>query len=333
MGIYIIAEAGVNHNGSLDTAKRMIEEAKKAGADCIKFQTFKTESLVTRKAGKAGYQIKQTGNSESQYEMLKKLELSEDSFYHLKRMCDEMSIDFLSTAFDVESIQFLKKLKMGHWKVPSGEITNLPYMEEIAAAGGEVILSTGMATMDEIAEAIQVLKNNKIHLLHCTTEYPAEFSSVNLSAMITMKQYFGLPVGYSDHTAGIEVAIAAAALGAEIIEKHFTLDQTMDGPDHKASLEPKRLREMITSIRNIEEAVGNGVKRPTEVELKNRLAARKSIVAKKKIHKGEILTSDNMTVKRPGSGISPMRWYELLGKEVSRDFDEDELITIDGVKE
>ena len=331
MGIYIIAEAGVNHNGSFDLACRLVDAAKAAGADCIKFQTFKTDALVSHGAQKAEYQKAATGGGSSQQDMLRKLELSYDAFTALKGYCDRAGIAFLSTPFDLESIDFLNTIDMPFWKIPSGEITNWPYLTAIAKTGKPVVMSTGMCDMDEIAAAVRVLKENgtgEIRLLHCNTEYPTPYEDVNLKAMLTMRDAFGLETGYSDHTRGIEVPIAAAALGAVVIEKHFTLDRNMEGPDHKASLEPQELKSMVTAIRHIEKALGTGVKTPSPSERKNITVARKSIVASKPIRAGEILSEDNITVKRPGTGISAMRWPEVLGTRAVRDFEEDELIEL-----
>ena len=332
MSVFLIAEAGVNHNGSFDLACRMIDVAKKAGVDCIKFQTFRSSSLVTHNARKAEYQQKTTGNaSQSQEEMLKKLELSYDEFLALKEYCDTIGICFLSTPFDFKSIDFLNSVEMPFWKIPSGEITNLPYLLALAKTGKPVVMSTGMSKMEEIEAAIKVLRENgtkEIKLLHCNTEYPTPFEDVNLRAMKTMRDAFGLEVGYSDHTSGIEVAIAAAALGATIIEKHFTLDHNMEGPDHKASLEPDELAAMVRAIRNIESALGSGTKEPSDSEKKNMEIARKSLVAARKIRKGELLTEENLTTKRPGSGISPMKWFEVIGTKAVRDFEEDEEIEL-----
>lgn len=328
MGVYIIAEAGVNHNGSFETACRLVDEAKKAGADCIKFQTFRSEYLVSSKASKADYQKNTTGEG-SQFEMLKKLELSFDEFMKLKEYCDKCGITFLSTPFDPESIDFLNEIDMPFWKIPSGEVTNLPYLAAIAKTGKPVVMSTGMCEIKEIEAALEALKKNgakDISLLHCNTEYPTPFEDVNLKAMVTMRERFNLKTGYSDHTPGTEAAIAAAALGAEIIEKHFTLDKNMEGPDHKASLEPHELKEMVKAIRNIEKALGDGEKKPSESEKKNISVARKSIVAKKDIKAGEVFSEENLTVKRPGNGISPMRFYEITGKTADRDYKEDDLI-------
>ena len=329
MKITIIAEAGVNHNGSLKLAKQMIDEAAKAGADYIKFQTFKPEKLVSKYAQKADYQKKTTGNNESQLQMLEKLALSYDDFVELKKYCEQIGIGFLSTPFDEDSIRFLDRLDMDFWKIPSGEITNYPYLVQIAQTGRDIVLSTGMCEMDEIADAMKVLKENgagNISLLHCNTEYPTPYEDVNLLAMKQMRTAFKKQVGYSDHTVGIEVPIAAVALGAEIIEKHFTLDKNMEGPDHKASLEPLELSQMICSIRHIEKSLGDGNKKRTSSEQHNIAAARKSIVAKCAISKGDIFTEANLTVKRPGNGISPMRWKELIGTKAQRDYVEDEII-------
>lgn len=329
MKITIIAEAGVNHNGSLKLAKQMVEEAAKAGADYIKFQTFKPEKLVSKYAQKADYQKKTTGNNESQLQMLEKLALSYDDFVELKKYCEQIGIGFLSTPFDEDSIRFLDSLDMDFWKIPSGEITNYPYLVQIAQTGRDIVLSTGMCEMDEIADAMKVLKENgagNISLLHCNTEYPTPYEDVNLLAMKQMRTAFKKQVGYSDHTVGIEVPIAAVALGAEIIEKHFTLDKNMEGPDHKASLEPQELAQMVSAIRHIEKSLGDGNKKRTASEQHNIAAARKSIVAKCAISKGDIFTEANLTVKRPGSGISPMKWKELIGTRAERDYLEDELI-------
>lgn len=330
MSVYIIAEAGVNHNGSFELACRLADAAKEAGADCVKYQTYRTDALVSRGAGLAEYQKKNVA-ADSQEMMLKKLELDEESFRKLKAHCEKIGITFLSTPFDPESIDFLDALGVPFWKVPSGEVTNLPYLEKIAGTGRPVVMSTGMCDTEEIRTAVEVLKKNgckEIRLLHCNTEYPTPFEDVNLRAMETMREIFQCEVGYSDHTRGIEVPIAAVALGASIIEKHFTLDRTMEGPDHKASLEPAELQSMVKSIRNIEQALGSGEKKPSPSEEKNRVVARKSIVAGRDIREGEELTRENLSVKRPGSGISPMRWYEILGTRAIRDFKEDELIEI-----
>ena len=329
MHTFIIAEAGPNHNGDFDTALRLVDAAKHAGVDCVKFQTFVSEELISKRAEKAEYQKKTTGADESQYEMLKKLELSFDQFRELKKYCDETGIMFLSTPFDIPSVHFLQELDIAFWKIPSGEITNFPYLVEIAKTHKDVVMSTGMSEMEEIAAAIKVLRENgagRISLLHCNTEYPTPFEDVNLRAMDTLRDAFGVPVGYSDHSLGISVPIAAAARGAQIIEKHFTLDKNMVGPDHKASLEPQELCDMVSAIRNIEKALGSAEKKPSASEKKNMAVARKSIVARTAIRAGEILTEQKLAVKRPGSGISPMRWNEIVGTIARKDYIEDELI-------
>lgn len=330
MGVFIIAEAGVNHNGSFDIACQLVDAAVDAGVDCIKFQTFKAKNIASRNAGKADYQ-KVTEKSSSQQEMLKKLELPFEDFVKLKDYCDEKGIYFLSTPFDMESIDFLKHIDMPFWKIPSGEMTNLPYLIEVAKTNSPVVMSTGMCEMDEIESAMSVLMEHgtkDIKLLHCNTEYPTPFGDVNLRAMQKMRDRFGVEVGYSDHTKGIEVPVAAVALGATIIEKHFTLDRSMEGPDHKASLEPWELTNMVDSIRHIERALGNGDKTPSPSEIKNKIVARKSIVANKSIKKGDVFTTENIAVKRPGNGISPMKWFEVIGSKAIRDFEEDELIEL-----
>ena len=331
MSVLIIAEAGVNHNGNLDLALKMVDEAKRAGADIVKFQTAIPEKVISKYADKAEYQKKTTGNEESQLEMCKRIHLKLSDYDIIKKYCEEVGIEFLSTPFDLESIDYLEELGMRLWKIPSGEITNLPYLIKIAKTGKPVIMSTGMSELNEVEEAVNVLKENgagEITLLHCTTEYPAPFESVNLRAMNTLREKFGTEVGYSDHTVGFEAAVAAAVLGASVIEKHFTLNHNMEGPDHKASLEPEEFEVMVNNIRLIEKALGDGVKQPADAEKKNIAIARKSIVAARDIKKGEIFTEDNITVKRPGSGISPMKWFEVLGTEAVRDFGEDELIEL-----
>jgi N,N'-diacetyllegionaminate synthase len=330
---FIIAEAGVNHNGSVEIAKRMIEVAKECGADAIKFQTFKAEEVVSKYAPKAEYQKQTTGEIESHLQMLKKLELSFDDFIVLKEYCDKLGIMFLSTPFDFESIDFLNSLGVEIFKIPSGEITNLPYLEKIGKLRKKVILSTGMADLGEIEDALDILtscgtKKEDITILHCNTEYPTPYEDVNLLAMLTIKEAFKVKVGYSDHTLGIEVPIAAVALGASVIEKHFTLDRNMQGPDHKSSLEPNELKAMVKAIRNVEKALGDGIKKPSPSEIKNKIIVRRSIVAKRNIKRGEIFNEENITVKRPATGISPMRWYEILGKTATRDYKEDEIIEI-----
>lgn len=331
MSILIIAEAGVNHNGSLERAKEMALAAKKAGADIVKYQTAVPEQVVSRFAEKADYQKQQTGSEESQLEMIKKIHFGFEEHRQLKEYCDEIGIRYLSTPFDLDSIDFLATLDMPVWKIPSGEITNLPYLEKVAALKKPLILSTGMSMLSEIEDALAVLEENgceDVTLLHCNTEYPTPMEDVNLLAMRDLEEQFALPVGFSDHTLGIEADVAAAALGACVIEKHFTLDKTLEGPDHQASLEPDELEAMVRAIRNIEKALGTGEKHVTPSEAKNRPIARKSIVAKRAIKKGEVFTAENLTTKRPGDGISPMRWYDVLGKEASRDFAEDEKISL-----
>lgn len=329
MGVMIIAEAGVNHNGSMELAKQMVVAAKEAGADYVKFQTFIPKKLVSRFAEKAEYQKKATGEADSQLQMLEKLALTQQDFIDLQAYCKNVGIGFISTPFDLDSIEFLEKLDMDFWKLPSGEVTNLPYLEKIARTGRKIIMSTGMCEMDEIQAAVDVLEKNgagDITILHCNTEYPTPFSDVNLLAMNEMRDVLQKPIGYSDHTVGIEVPIAAVALGATVIEKHFTLDKTMEGPDHAASLEPNELVSMIKAIRNIELARGEGKKCRSTSEEKNCKVARKSIVAAKAIKAGEKFTEENLTVKRPGSGISPMKWHEVIGTVATKDYEIDELI-------
>lgn len=331
----IIAEAGVNHNGSIELAKKLVEKAKEAGVDYIKFQTFKASKLVTKAAKQAEYQQKNIGKeSDSQYQMLKKLELSPEEHEVLIDYCHQLGIKFFSTAFDFDSIEYLHSLNLGLWKIPSGEVTNYPFLKRIAAYNEPTILSTGMCDMEDVRAAVDALYKNGLSkenliLLHCNTEYPTPFEDVNLKAMDTLRKEFGVEVGYSDHTKGIEVPIAAVALGATVIEKHFTLDRNMEGPDHKASLEPDELKAMVSAIRNIEKAVGgDGTKHVSESEKKNIAIARKSIVAACDIKAGEVFTEQNLTVKRPGNGISPMCWEEVVGTKAKRDFSEDDLIEI-----
>ena len=333
MTISIIAEAGVNHNGDINIARELIDAAVEAGADMVKFQTFKADRLATQTAPKANYQIVQTGNVTSQFEMLKKLELSEEMHISLMKYSEEKKIEFISTAFDIESLQYLKKLGMRKFKLPSGEITNLPYLKEVGSFGNPLIISTGMASLEEVQAAIQILEaagteRDLMTVLHCTTEYPAPLADVNLNAMQTMRKTLGINVGYSDHTMGLEVPIAAAALGATIIEKHLTMDQTLPGPDHKASMTPKKFKEMVTCVRNIERALGDGVKRVTESELRNVESVRKSIVAAKTISIGETFSAQNLTVKRPGTGLSPMVWEDVIGRRALKTFEKDEFIVI-----
>ncbi len=328
----IIAEAGVNHNGSLDLAKKMIDVAVDAGADAVKFQTFKAKKIVSRYAPKTEYQKQTTDKTESQQEMVRKLELDKVAHEELIAYCQSRNIQFLSTPFDLESIDLLRQLGLETFKIPSGEITNLPYLRKIGALKTKIILSTGMSDLGEIEKALTVLtgagtKLKNITVLHCNTEYPTPMKDVNLKAMQTIKYAFpGICVGYSDHTEGIDVPIAAVALGAELIEKHFTLDKNMPGPDHKASLNPDELATMVKAIRNIEKALGTGIKKISSSELKNKPIARKSIVAARNIQKGALFTKENLTVKRPGTGISPMRWDEVIGQRASKDYKQDDLI-------
>lgn len=330
----IIAEAGVNHNGSIETAKQLIDVAAEAGVDYVKFQTFKAAKLVTKSAARAEYQNTNTKDTDSQYEMLKKLELSEADHFELMAYCQTKDIKFLSTGFDLESLQFLADIGITLAKIPSGEITNLPYLEKVAELYSEFILSTGMADLQEVKDAYQVLidsgvKSENITILHCNTEYPTPMGDVNLRAMLHIEKELGTAVGYSDHTLGIEVPIAAVALGATVIEKHFTLDRNLTGPDHLASLEPQELKAMVTAIRNIEKAIsGSGIKEPSPSEMKNKPIARKSIVAGKPIAKGDILSQDNLAIKRPGTGINPMQWKKLIGTLATRDYSEDQQIEL-----
>jgi len=331
MSVFIIAEAGVNHNGSITLAKELIDVASHAGADAVKFQTFKTENLVSKDAPKAVYQQEMTDASESQFEMIKKLELNVDVHKELIAYCQHKKIRFLSTPFDLESIALLHELGLETFKIPSGEITNLPYLRAIGALQKEVILSTGMATLGEIEAALQVLYDagtckKHITVLHANTMYPTPMCDVNLRAMQTIGSAFDVAYGYSDHTLGIEVATAAVALGASVIEKHFTLDKTMEGPDHQASLEPQELCDMVRAIRHIEAALGSGIKSPTPSELPNKTVARKSIVAARPIAKGEYFNEDNLAVKRPATGMSPMRWDEIIGTVATKDYEADELL-------
>jgi len=333
MKTLIIAEAGVNHNGDINLAKQLIDAATEAGADIVKFQTFNANRQVTRSAKKADYQAQTTDSTESQHEMLSRLELTEAMHHILIAHCKTCNIAFLSTGFDIESVDLLVSLGQECFKIPSGEITNLPYLRHIGQLGKTVILSTGMATMGDIEAAIDVLEQAgtpraMLTVLHCTTEYPTPMNEVNLRAMQSINKALDIAVGYSDHTQGIEVAIAAVATGAVVIEKHFTLDRNLPGPDHKASLEPAELKAMVTAIRNIEMAMGDGIKRLTPSEAKNKPVARKSLVASREIKAGEVFTADNLTAKRPGTGISPMRWDEVLGKKAPHDFIEDELIDL-----
>lgn len=326
--VLIIAEAGVNHNGNIELAKRLIDEAKETGADIVKFQTFIAEKVISSNAAKAAYQVNNTSTSESQLDLVKKLELSFDDFRYLKKYASEKGIEFLSTPFDTESIFFLKQLGIRIFKIPSGEITNLPYLTLIGSFGMEVIISTGMCTLDEIGRALDILIKagtplDSITVLHCSTEYPTPMEDVNLRAMLQIKERFGVQVGYSDHSKGIEVAIASVALGARVIEKHFTLDKNMEGPDHKASLDPAELKQMVDAIRNIEIAMGDGIKRPMSSEIKNIAIARKSIHLSRDITEGTLLSSDMLEMKRPGDGISPMEIDTVIGRRVNKDLTAD----------
>ncbi|MCL2651778.1 MAG: N-acetylneuraminate synthase [Candidatus Azobacteroides sp.] len=331
MRTIIIAEAGVNHNGNLELAKEMIYKAKDVGADYVKFQTAIPELVISKNAPKADYQLVTTSEAESQLDMAKAIHLPIDAYALLKKICDQIGIRFLSTPFDLVSIDCLATLDMDFFKIPSGEITNLPYLIAVAKTGKPVILSTGMSVLEEIKKAVEILKQNgsgEITVLHCNTEYPTPYEDVNLRAMLTIQRELGLKTGYSDHTPGIEVPIAAVALGATVIEKHFTLDRNMEGPDHKASLEPAEFAAMVKAIRSVEKALGSYEKTVSASESKNKNIARKSIVAAKSIAKGEALTEANLTVKRPGNGISPMEWYNVIGKTALRDFEEDEQIEL-----
>lgn len=333
MKTLIIAEAGVNHNGSLELAKQLVACAAAAGADIVKFQSFITGKSISRQAPKAEYQKETTCAEESQYEMVRKLELSRADHEALIEECRRHRISFLSTAFDTDSFDMLLELGVEQVKIPSGELTNLPLLRYVTRLGKPVILSTGMARLGEIESALEIIERagtprSRITVLHCTTEYPTPMEDVNLRAMLSLKQAFGVEVGYSDHTRGIEVPIAAVALGATVIEKHFTLDRGLPGPDHQASLEPHELKAMVDAIRNIERALGDGVKRPSPSELKNKAIARKSLVASRSIQAGELFSADNLATKRPGTGISPMRWDEIVGHPAPRNFAADELIEL-----
>jgi N,N'-diacetyllegionaminate synthase len=326
----IIAEAGVNHNGDINIAKKLVDAAADAGVDYVKFQTFKADKLVNKDAKQADYQIENTGVVESQYQMLKRLELTDENHHILIDYCDKKGVKFLSTAFDFESIEFLKD-KLDFYKIPSGEITNLPYLIKVAKLKLPIVMSTGMANMQEVKEALAVLiahgiNKEDVTILHCNTEYPTPMKDVNLLAMKTIEKELGVEIGYSAHTLGIEIPIAAVTLGATVIEKHFTIDKTMEGPDHKASLEPNELKAMVAGIRAIELAMGNGIKTPSESEQKNIKVARKSLVALTDIKEGEVFNESNITVKRPGTGISPMKWNEVLGSRASRNYKADELL-------
>lgn len=333
MKTLIIAEAGVNHNGDIELAKKLIDVATDAGADLVKFQTFSADRLVTQSALKAEYQVLATDKIESQHEMLRKLELTESMHHELINHCANREIGFFSTGFDIESINFLARLGQELFKIPSGEITNLPFLQHVGGLGKKVLLSTGMSNMHEVSAALNALElagtpKNRITVLHCTSSYPAEMSDVNLRAMLSIQDEFGVEVGYSDHTLGTEVAIAAVALGAKVVEKHFTLDRNMTGPDHKASLEPDELIRMVAGIRSIEKALGDGNKVITQNEIQNRDVARKSIVASRDIQAGEVFTENNLTAKRPGTGISPMKWDEVIGTKAKQSYVTDDLIQL-----
>lgn len=332
MGIYIIGEAGVNHNGNIDVAKKLIDVAESCGCDAVKFQTFKAENIVTKTADKAEYQLKSTDETESQLDMLKKLELKYEIHRELMEYCRQKGIDFLSTPFDEESVDFLESLNIQAYKIPSGEITNKPYIQLVAGKNKPIILSTGMATVEEVSKAISWIieeGNKQISLLHCTTNYPTAVEEVNLKAMLTLKEEFALPVGYSDHTNGYEVPIAAAALGAEILEKHFTLDKNMEGPDHKASLEPEELKLMVQAVRNVEKCLGDGIKKPTESELKNMKIMRKSIVAAKEIKEGEVIEREHLVIKRPGTGVEPDKMDLFVGRVAKKFIPADSMMKLE----
>ena len=331
MSVFIIAEAGVNHNGSIELAKQLIDVASNSGADAVKFQTFKAENLVSKNAQKAEYQKKTTDISESQFDMIKKLELDVNTHKELIAYCQEKNIMFLSTPFDHDSIDFLNELGLKIFKIPSGDITNFPYLKRVGALGKQVILSTGMSTLKEVGDALTILvgtgmQKANITVLHANTMYPTPMEDVNLNAMLAIQEEFGVAIGYSDHTLGIEVDIAAVAMGASIIEKHLTLDKTMEGPDHKASLEPEELKDMVVAIRNIENALGSYEKKPSPSEIVNMDVARKSIVASCIIKKGELLSDKNLIAKRPGTGLSPMKWDAVIGTKATKNYQEDELI-------
>ena len=330
---FIIAEAGVNHNGDIEIAKKMIDIASAAGVDAVKFQTFRADTLVAHNAPKASYQVKNMSSNESQYDMLQKLELTEKEYIHLSEYCMQKNVMFLSSPFDLESIDMLESLGMTIYKIPSGEITNLPYLRKIGSLKKKIIMSTGMANLGEIEQALDILILNgtskeDITLLHCNTEYPTPFEDVNLLAMQTLRDAFKIKVGYSDHSLGLEVPIAAVALGAEVIEKHFTIDNAMIGPDHKASLDPSELKQMVVAVRNVEQSIGNGIKYPSQSEIKNMNIVRKSIFTKQDISKGDIFSTENITTKRPGIGISPMRWDEIIGKISLHDYQANQLVEL-----
>ena len=332
MKTLIIAEAGVNHNGNFELAKKLVDKAVEGGADIVKFQTCKAENVISRYADKAEYQKVTTGEADSQLEMVRKLMLTYEQYGQLKEYCDEKGIEFLSTAFDLPSVDYLHSIGMKRWKIPSGEITNLPLLIKIAELHEPIIMSTGMSELSEVADAVRTLIEHgasDITLLHCTTEYPAPYEDVNLKAMETMRDAFDLPIGYSDHTRGLEIPVAAVARGACVIEKHFTLSREMEGPDHKASIEPDELKQMVDMIRHVEVSIGDGVKKVSASEAKNQDIARKSIIAARAIKAGEVFSEENVTTKRPGNGINPMRWFDLLGRKAKHDYEEDYLIEKD----
>ncbi|WP_430883968.1 N-acetylneuraminate synthase [Fusibacter sp. JL216-2] len=327
----IIAEAGVNHNGDIDLAKALIDIAADAGVDYVKFQTFKAESLLTSYAQKAPYQLGESGDDESQFDMLKRLELSADLHRVLIEYCNKKGVKFMSSPFDIQSLQLLVDLDVDFIKIPSGEIVNYPLLREIGLTKKPVVMSTGMSTLEDVELAIEVLRKHgtrELTVLHCNTEYPTPYKDVNLKAMNTINEVFGVPVGYSDHTLGIEVSVAAVARGASVIEKHFTIDKSLPGPDHKASLDPDELRALVSAIRNIEQSIGDGIKKPSLSETKNMIAARKSIVAKCNIMQGDVFSEENLTVKRPGSGLSPMMWNDVIGKVAKENINKDEMIKL-----
>lgn len=333
MSVLVIAEAGVNHNGDIVLAKRLVDVAVQAGADLVKFQTFSADRLATAKAAKAEYQVRTTGETETQHAMLRRLELTPSMHQELQAYCTKKNIEFFSTGFDIESVDYLRSIGLERFKIPSGEITNLPYLRHVGALGGEIILSTGMASLEEVEAAVDVLEaagtdRERLVVLHCTTEYPTPMLDANLRAIQTLRRELGVRVGYSDHTAGIEASVAAVALGAVVIEKHFTLDRDLPGPDHQASLKPEELKALVKAIRNIEIALGDGIKRLTESEAKNKPIARKSIVASRDIAAGEPLGEHNLTAKRPGTGLSPMLWNDVIGRPARRNFAADELIEL-----
>ena len=335
MGVYIIAEAGVNHNGSMENALKMIDAAKACGCDCIKFQTFRASALVTQKARKAEYQIENTHNSDSQYEMLKKLELSSGNFFELKEYCDKVGIDFMSTPFDEESVEVLEQIGTKVYKISSGDITNKQLLQYVAKKHKPMIISTGMCTLEEVQEAIgwiEQVGNTQITILHCTSNYPTPYEDVNMKAMLTLDSQFPYPVGYSDHTKGYIIPVMAVAMGAEIIEKHFTLDKNMEGPDHKASLDVAELKEMVDSIRIVEEAMGDGIKQPAKSELSTRDVARKSIILTHAVPKGGVLTREDLGIKRPGNGLAPKYIDDLIGKKTLRKMESEELIAWEDVE-